>query len=348
MNENVTNALVAAVSKAQPKPRFLSRFFAGNIIKDTRYVELQGKLKKARVASFVNPTAVADGTEKLSFTREPFVLPTIQDLQSITGDDLENIVMGDTEYVPRTPEEKLGVCVAQTIQDQKDMVAVRQEVMAVEALFDGKITIVGKGENRVIDFGRPAELTVDVGAVDVNKYWGGTASDISGDFDTAIELLAEYGSGVTHVIGRSATIKKITSDATIKGELDNRRTELGSITYMADLLATGAIYHGHYKEVAIFSYACNYTDKDGNAQKAVPANKVVFVAENNENLTAYGDYPDIESLLNDASSAKATKDNKNFTAKIKADGKAATIEAIQTTAPMLADTTCAVSMQVSA
>jgi len=345
MAVNVSRALVAAVTNTQTVPNFAGTFFGNVNVRSTRYVDLQKQFSKARVAKFVNPSAVADGTEKLSFEQSLFTLPTLQDRQVITGDDLENISFGDNEYTPRTPGEKLTAKVAQVVVDQRRMVALAIEKMAIEALFDGKITVVGKGENRVLDFGRPAELTVDVGATDPAQYWdqGGNPDN---SFDSAIELLGSFGATATDVIGRPEVVRYIVNSSDIKDNLDNRRMEFGGLDFMSRLAEQGVIYYGTYKEVNIWGYSGNYQDADGVAQKAVPEKQVVFVARNNQNVTVYGDYPDIESLISEAAAARTVKDARNFTAKVKATTAGAEQEAIQTVAPMLADVYSAASYQV--
>ena len=335
-NENVTRALVAAVSKSQAVPNFMLGFFGTVVLKNTRFVDIQTFLRKARVATFTNPIAVADGTEKLSFNQDPFVLPTIQDVQTITGEDLENIVLGDNEYTPKTPEEKLGYCIAKTVEDQRGMVSLKNEVSAIEAAFDGKITVLGKGENRVIDFGRPAALTVDIGSADATLYWSGANADPDKDIDDTLQLMADYGSVATDIIGRPATVRTLLKVTEIKANLDNRRVEIGNETFHSMLKERGVIYYGTYKELNLWGYNGRYVDAAGVTQNAVPDKKVVFAAGNNGNVTVNGYAPDVGTLLNDGAST-STRDARNYVSSVIPGRKALEIEAVQTTAPMLAD-----------
>jgi len=330
MADNVTNALVAVVENQAPNPQFMLGFFAQEVVQDTKYVELQGKFAKARVAQFVNPDAVADGSESLSFTRTPFVLPTIQDIQVVTAKDVEQIKLGDTEFTPSSTKEKLWYAIDSKIADQKTMVANRNEKSAIEAVFDGKITVTGKGENRVIDFGRPAELTVDIGAVDATIYFGGANEDIDALFDDMIELLAEGGKVCDTVVGTPALIRLVTRDSVIKGNLDNRRSELGNEQYISMLKEKGVVYHGHYKEVAIFSYK--------GVNGAVPADKLAWIASANENVVVNGYSPDFTNEFGDMGIASySVKDGRNCITNLIPARKSAEVETIHTVAPMLAD-----------
>ncbi len=328
--DNVTKALVAVVKNSAPITSFLTGFFGRTVVQDTQYVEMQDMFSKAIVASFVNPDAVADGTESLSFSRGEFKLPTIQDVQTVTSKDLEQIVLGDTEFVPKTPKEKLWYAIDQKIQDQRNMVSNRHELSAIEATFDGKITVLGKGENRVIDFGRPAELTVDIGAVDATLYFGGANEDIDALFDDMIELMAEYGKVCDTLVGTPALIRKVTRDATVKANLDNRRTEIGDAKFHSMLKEKGVIYHGHYKEVAIYSYK--------GLNGAVPTDRLAWIASENGNVTVNGLAPDITSELGELGIASVTaKDGRNFISNLIPARKSAEVEAIHTGCPMLAD-----------
>lgn len=338
---DVKNALVAVVTNTAPRPQFMLSFFGAQVLQDTKYVELQGMFSKARVAQFVNPDAVADGTESLSFSRTPFVLPTIQDIQTITAKDLETIRLGENEYTPSTTTEKFWYAVSQKVQDQRNMISHRNEKSAIEAMFDGQITVLGKGENRVIDFGRPAELTVDIGASDAQVYFDGTSADVDKVIDDAIELLGSYGKVSDTIIGRPDVIRYIVRDERVKANLDNRRAELGGEAYVNMLTSNGVIYHGTYKNQAIFSYT--------GVDSAVPANKIVFVASNNGNVTVNGYSPDMTSELGDMGiAATSVKDARNFISNLIPGRKSAEVEAIQTVAPMLADVYSAASFQVLA
>lgn len=328
--DNVTKALVAVVKNTAPTTGFLTGFFGREVRQDTQYVEMQDMFSKARVASFVNPDAVANGTESLDFGRGQFKLPTIQDVQKITAKDLEQIELGDTEFVPRTVKEKLWAAIYRKFLDQKNMVSNRHELSAIEATFGGNITVVGQGENRVIDFGRPSELTVDIGAADATKYFGGANEDIDALFEDMIQLMSEYGKVCDTLVGTPARIRTILRDTVVNGNLDNRRTEVGDKTYHAMLKTLGVVYQGHYKEVAIYSYK--------GLNGSVPTDKLAWIASENGNVRVNGYAPDITSELGDLGiSAASTKDKRNIITNLIPGRKSAEAETIHTGAPMLAD-----------
>ena len=282
--ETVTTAVVSVSEQFQPKPTYLSMFFTPMPAQGTRYIEMDKMYSKARVASFINPEAVADGTEKLSFERVPFKLPTIQDKQSINGVDLEKFQIGEIQEASVRSLDRLDGHIFKIKEDQNTMIDTKVGISAIEVVFDGQLTVTGKGENRVLDFARPADLTVDVGSVDATQYWDDTGADIEQQLTDTLAVMGGYGMTGDTLIGRHSVIKYLKKNTNIKSLLDNRRTELGNIVHESMLAEKGVVYHGHFLELAIFSFDGVYQDAAGASQKAVPVNKVAICASNNNNI----------------------------------------------------------------
>ncbi len=346
---DITRALIAANREALPLPRFISSFFTSRIIRlDNRDIDLQRFLKKARVAQFVNPLADAKGTEQLDYTTLKFRLPTIQDLQTITGEDLEGVMFGDNEYTPTTPESKLVFKLGDVIKEQSEMIDTRVELSAIDIAENGTLTVLGEGENRIIDFGRSATLDVDIGTVDATRYFDDAAADIPEELTAMIVTMGEAGSTVTDIVGRFDIMSLVVGSDDIKGELDTRRYEYGGIVFENRLAQDGVVFHGVYKGCRLWSYSGIYVDEDGADQRAMPDDKLLFFADSNANITAYGYFPDIESLLPNATGIDAARNEKNLITKVSAGNGGAKIEAIQTVAPLLADVTSVAAMKVLA
>lgn len=333
--QDLTRAMIKSLEKAQPKPKMFMNFFSNKENETTEYVELDKKFKGARVAEFVNPDAVADGREKLSFDNYVFKLPTMQDLVDLTAKELKKRLMGQNVYTQTTSAAKAAILIKEIQDEQKEFIETRMEVMATEAMFDGKITIVGKGENRVIDFDRKAANTIDLGA---GNYWDEAGGAPDEDIETFIDLIATDGSNATHIVGRLATMRVLVKNSKIEAELDNRRIENGNIAFKSMLEVNGAVFYGTYKNIELWGYEGNYVDKDGVAQKAVPAKKVVVLSAVNENVDVAGYAPDIDiDYPSIKGNVKATKDSRQFISKVAKGKKTIEVEAIQTRAPMLKD-----------
>lgn len=332
---DLTRTMSKSLEKAQPKPKMFLQFFGNKERQETEIVELDKKFKGAKVAEFVSPDAVADGREKLSFDNYVFKLPTMQDLVALTSKELNKRLFGQNVYTQTTTAAKAAIIVRDIQNEQKDIVETKMEIMATEAMFSGIITVIGKGENRVIDFDRKAANTIDLGS---GNYWDEAGGEPSTDVETFIDIIAGDSSNATHMIGRLATMRTLVSNADIKAELDNRRTEVGGITFKSMLEVNGAVYYGTYKEIELWGYEGNYVDKDNAAQKAVPAKKVVVLSAVNANVDIAGyagdmdiDFPSVQG------NTKAAKDSRQFISKISKGKKVIDVEAVQTRAPMLVD-----------
>jgi len=335
--QDLTRRMGTSLVKTAPKPRLLMSFFGTTETQDTEIVEIDKQFKGIRVAQFVNPDAVADGTEKLNFDEHTFKLPTLQDLMPLTSKELKKRLRGQNVYTQITFAAKAAIMVMEIQQEQREMIENAMELMAIDAVFNGQISVVGKGENRVVDFDRNAANDIDLTS---GSYWneaGGTPEDDIPDF---IELIGADGSNATHLVGRVATIsitvKKLEANDALS--FNGEHVDRANLVFESFADVNGAIYYGVYKGVELWGYDGNYVDSDGAAQKAVPEKSIVVLSAVNANVDIAGyagdmdiDYQSIEG------NTKAVIDPRNFISKISKAKKVLEVEAIQTRAPMLID-----------
>jgi len=332
---DLTRTLGKSLVKTAPKPKMFMQFFGTSETQDNEIVEIDKQFRGIRVAQFVNPDAVADGTEKLSFDEHTFKLPTLQDLMTLTSSELKKRLRGQNVYTQETFAAKAAVMIAEIQQEQREMIENAMEIMAINACFDGQISIVGKGENRVVDFDRKASNTVDLLS---GNYWDETAGTPGEDIENFIDLIGQDGSNATHIIGRIETIRALVSNDAVKAELDNKRVDTGMLVFESFAGISGAIYYGVYKGLEIWGYDGNYTDKNGIAQKAVPAKKIVILSAVNGNVDIAGYAGDMDidfTTMN--GDTRAAIDNRNFISKVSKGKKVIEVEAVQTRAPLLVD-----------
>ena len=334
---DLTRRMGQSFVKTAPKPRMFMQFFANVETQDTEIIEIDKQFKGIRIAAFVNPDAVADGTEKLSFDEHTFKLPTLQDLMTLTSKELKKRLRGQNVFTQETFAMKAAIMIAEIQQEQREMVENAMELMAIDSCFNGQITVVGKGENRIVDFDRNAANTVDVGT---GNYWDEAGGLPNNDIVDFIELIGADGSNATHMIGRVATMSIAVSklESVDPGSVDGRHVDVARYTFSSFADINGAIYYGLYKGIELWGYDGNYTDAAGAAQKAVPAKKVVVLSAVNGNVDIAGyagdmdiDYPSLEG------NTKAVIDSRNAISKVSKAKKVLEAEIVQTRAPMLVD-----------
>jgi len=332
---DLTRRMGQSFVKTAPKPRMFLQFFGNPETQDTEIIEIDKQFKGIRIAGFVNPDAVADGTEKLSFDEHTFKLPTLQDLMTLTSKELKKRLRGQSVYTMETFAAKAAVMVAEIQQEQREMVENAMELMSIDAAFNGQLTVVGKGENRIVDFDRNAANTIDLTS---GSYWDEAGGTPSSDTDTFIELIGADGSNATHIIGRVATIGVYVSKLQTTDDFDSRRIDRGDLVFESFADVNGAILYGKYKGLEIWGYDGNYTDAAGAAQKAVPAKKVAVLSAVNGNVDIAGYAGDMDiDFAGIEGNTKATIDARNAISKISKAKKVLEVEIIQTRAPMLID-----------
>ena len=334
LSRNVSKSLV----KTAPMPKMFMQFYANAETQDTEIVELDKQFKGIRVAEYVNPDAVADGREKLTFDNYIFKLPTMQDSIPLTAKELKKRLRGDNIYTQKTYAAKAAILIAELQMEQREFVENKMELSAIEEAFTGQLNVVGKGENRILDFNRNAANTIDYGA---GNYWDEAGGTPETDIPDMIDLIGQDSSNATHLIGRiatmSATVKKLEANDPLSFESPSK-VDRAMLTFKSFADINGAIFYGQYKNIELWGFDGNYTDKDGNKLKKVPEKKVVMMSAINDNRDIAGLAPDMDiefSSLN--GNTRAAKDSRNFISKLTKEKKVIDAEVIQTRAPMLTD-----------
>ena len=330
----LSRAAISAIQNTSPKLGLFMSFFPVIDTVGERIIELDFKRNGTNVASYVNPNHKSKAGQKEGFEIRAFVLPTKKDKHIITGEDLSKKLFGTNPYTRTISKEQKALSLMDSsIAKLKENSNNKDEVSAIEQVFNGTLAIVGEGENRTMNFQRSAGNTYDPGA---GNYLGLTGADASRDFDAIIEIAGESGHTLTHAIGRPSVMRKLVNDATIKSELDNRRTENGGLAFESYAASIGAIYYGMYKDIQLWGYSGNYTNANGVATKAVPDKKIAFMSQFSQNGTIQGYTEDVAVALNKQG---VTIDQNNFIVKVEVtdEPSEAIIHGIQTSCPLLLD-----------
>ncbi len=334
LSRNISKSLV----KTAPKPKMFMQFFANVETQDTAIVELDKQFKGVRVAEYVSPEAVADGREKLSFDNYIFKLPTMQDSTALTAKELKKRLRGENIYTQKTYAAKATILMAEIQMEQREFVENKMELSAIEACFDGQINVVGKGENRIIDFNRSSDNEIDLLA---GNYWDEAGGKPEDDIEDFIALIGEDSSNATHIIGRLETVrvlvKKLEANDPLSFESPSK-VDRAMLTFQSFADVNGSVFYGIYKNLEIWGFDGNYTDKEGNKLKKVPAKKIVVLSAINDNRDIAGLEPDMDVEFGSLNgNVRAAIDNRNFISKISKEKKVLNAEVIQTRAPMLID-----------
>jgi hypothetical protein len=310
---NITNSILldgkkffgTSLEQIQIKNRLLTSLFKDKQVIEDEIIQLDRKVVKNKIVSYVNPDIEAKSSAVEGFTTDLFKLPTIKDMKHITRQMLMMRGFGYHNYDSSVSSKKKLVDMITDIQKrQMDLFDTKVEIGAIDAYFNGKLSIIGEGENRELLFNRHDSLTE---VLTGNSVWGGTTANISSNISDWITLLNNQGSNPTHLIARSEIIDLMFKDAKVKEEIktdSGLNFGYGDYNYFGD----GVTFRGIYKNIILLAYSGVYTDEAGDTQQAVPSDKILLLDENNSNQEYFGNNNQEMFLTN----GDFKKTNRNF------------------------------------
>jgi len=226
----------------------LDTFFSRTEESTSKYVDIDIIKGKRRLAPFVNPKHQGKMVERIGYTTRSYEPPYIKPKVITTADEALRRSAGETMYgSAKTAMDKAEELLAKDLVDLDNMITRREEWMASQLLQTGKVAIVGDGVNDEIDFGMDANHIITLAGADL---WSAATATPLEDLRTWRRLI-QKDSGLTPnvcVMGSSA-IDAFLAHASVTGQLDTRRIDLGQIdpaTY-----PNGSIYYGRIKDVAM-------------------------------------------------------------------------------------------------
>lgn len=275
-----------------PAPFILNSFFTAMQTETSEEIHFDVENGRRRLAPFVAPIVAGKVVQSKGFVTKTFKPAYIKDKRVFDSSRPFKRAIGERIGGELSPAQRLQALLATDLQDQLEMLARRQEVMAVEALRTGKVTV--KGEQYptvVVDFGRHADLTVELLAGD---RWGETGVD-------PLEDVQAWSMGVTQHSGAAGNTlimdvkawQLFSAAPSVQKLLDRFR---GADKLNATVLGEGGRYMGNIGDFDIWVYAGWYEDPDSGALTPyLPDHTVLITSPDLEGTRAYGAIKDEES-----------------------------------------------------
>jgi hypothetical protein len=169
--------------------------------------------------------------------------------------------------------------------DQTDMLTRRQEVMAVEALRTGAVTVVGDlYPTQTVNFGRHADLTVTLAGA---TLWGAAGVEPLDDVQTwSMKVTEKSGSTADTLVMDVEAWKLFSASAKVQKLLDRFR---GADQLVPTVTGEGGRYMGNIGTFDIWVYAGWYEHPDTLALTPyLPARTVLVLGADVEGTRAYG------------------------------------------------------------
>lgn len=295
-----TAFLNRVVDELAPVPNvFTDLFFPEVLAHDTEEVYFDKVTDKPRLTPFVHPLHEGKIVDSQGYSTKSVKPAYLKDLR--VHNALKSIKRraGEALTGSMTPAQRQQANIVADLADQNRMFARRMEVMAIEAIRDGKATIIGEGFNAVIDFGRDASLTE---TLTLNDRWSvvdANAPDIPVQIESWSQQIADFDGGVEAVIMDVKSWNLFRKAPSVKGLLDIRRGDTSSLIISPETaIRAGVQYKGDLGNFPIYVYSGSYIDPaDGTTKKYMPDNTVVLAGRRVEGVRHFGAIMDVEALV---------------------------------------------------
>ncbi|MEX3625841.1 major capsid protein [Viridibacillus arvi] len=273
-----------------PKPKTFLRdtFFKNHETSVTPSVEVDFVKGGRKLAPYVHEKIGGKIVENTGYTTETFKPPLVAPNKVTSAADIMNRSAGENPYSTQTPAERAIRKVATDFNELEDMITRREEFMCAQALFEGKIDVVGEGLSRVIDFSFENKETLS--GTDV---WNNNASDPLADLKEAKRTIQKTGSINPDIVIMSSDVADVfIQHPKVKDLLDVRNLQIGKIDPQE--LPNGATYLGRLTNLGLDLYEYNefylddFTDEESPTVKSmVPEGTVLVASSSAQNKMAY-------------------------------------------------------------
>jgi len=275
-----------------PKTFLLDTFFKGIQTFNTEHVDIDIVKGKRRLAPFVSPTLQGRVVDRTGFTTRSFKPPYIKEKMPFSGADILKRQAGDTIYeAGASPSERAQQQLGKDLIELDGMITRREEWMAAQILFSGKVRCIGEGIDVTVDFLRDANLTVTL----TDLFWADDDGVPLTNLRAWKQLVGKLSGVVPDaaVLGESV-IGPFLANAEVQKFLDKTKIALGQINPKD--LPQGATYWGYIEGLDIFTYDEWYLDDAGDLQPMVPAKKVLLGSTRARCPKMYGAIRDLKAM----------------------------------------------------
>lgn len=276
---------------------FLDLFFPEVLQHDTEEVYIDKLTDKPRMTPFVHPLHEGKVVDSLGYSTKVVAPAYLKDLRVHNPLKALKRRAGEQLTGALTPAQRQQANIVADLADQRRMFTRRLEVMAIEAIRDGKCTIKGEGFDNLVDFGRDSALTVTLTGAD--KWDAGTPPDIATQLENFSQLIADRDGNVEAVIMDSKAWNLMRKNPGVKELLDIRRGDNSDLIISPETaIRVGVQYKGMFGNFPIWVYSGSYIDPaDGLTKKYMPDNTVVLAGRRVEGVRHYGAIMDVDVLV---------------------------------------------------
>lgn len=271
------------------------KFITGN------YVKIDIIKGSRRVAPVVHPTNEGFLVEDRPFKTHIVEAPYIKLLHRNTALDFQTRQPGQISYrqneADEVSEDLVAKKMGEDLAEATDMVMRRVELMASEAMSEGKITLRELDEDGVeqiigeLDFQRDAGNDITLAGTNV---WDHEDSDPVGDILTWRHLIAEKsGCNEVKMYCSTSAIQALLKNEQVQKMLNVRSLVIATLE--RNEIQPGEVFYGEIHGVKIYSYIDWYRDPTTQLNKPYIAEKqVIMGCTDAKNYLYYNAIPDLD------------------------------------------------------
>jgi len=308
-----TQTLLGVIDALDRPSKALASVYLRSEFGDTSESIAFDKINSSRkIAPYVSPLVagrvIKSKSEKVTSFKPAYVKPkhVLDPTRTIKRRPGERLAGGLTHA------ERFGLNVADILREQDEMIARREEVMAIEVLRTGKVVVASDDFPAMeVDFERNAAHTV---ALTGGARWGEPGVKILDNLKTWAETVQKNsGAHPYHVTLDPKAASLLTADPDIKAILDIQR-QVSGILELAGVAVGGMGKEfrrvGAIGDFEFYVYQQYYHDASGTLQQMMPDNTVIMGnPELSEGWQAYGAIMDHGSLQAEARFPKMWDDD---------------------------------------
>lgn len=268
-----------------PAPFILNSFFTALQTETSEEIHFDVENGARRLAPFVSPIVAGKVVASKGHITKTFKPAYVKDKRPFDSNRPFKRVIGERIGGELSPAQRMQVQLAADLKDQVEMLMRRQEVMAVEALVTGGITVKGDEYPEThVDFGRHADLK---GTLTAGARWGETGVDPLDDVQEWSLLVTKHSGAAANTIVMDVEAWKLFSASSkVQTLLDRFR---GRDKLNPTVLGEGGRYMGSIGDFDIWVYVGWYEDP---ATKVLtpymPEYSVIITSPDLEGTRAYG------------------------------------------------------------
>lgn len=286
MNIFSTGVLVRVIADLpSPAPFILNSFFRDEQTETSEEIHFDVDTGKPRISPFVSPLLPGKVVESRGYRTDTFKPAYVKDKRAFDPSRPLKRSIGEKIGGSLSPEQRIQALLASDLADQLQMLIRRQEVMAVEALRTGKITVTGDGyPTTVVDFDRHADLTK---TLTTTARWGeSNVSPLADVQDWSMLVTQHSGAAANTVVMDVKAWKLFHADPAVQKLLDRFR---GKDQLNPTVTGSGGRYMGSTGDFDIWVYTGWYVDPaTGNLTPYLPDHTVIVTGPDLEGTRAYG------------------------------------------------------------